>query len=146
MADRVALLRGGRLEQLGTPYELYERPATAFAAGFIGAPAMNLFDAALCPSSLQPLPDAMLGVRPEQLRLVAPQDGLPARVQALEYLGAETLLVCQAGPPERPQRLVVRLAGRHELARGAAVGLTWPAQALHAFALDGGGRIDLSKT
>jgi ABC-type sugar transport system ATPase subunit len=88
----------------------------------------------------------MLGVRPEQLRLVAPADGLPAQVQAQEYLGAETLLVCQAGPPERPQRLVLRLAGRHQLARGAAVGLAWPPEALHAFALDGGERIDLSKT
>ncbi len=135
MADTVVLMRAGRVEQQGTPRELYERPASTFAASFIGAPAMNLFPAALCPAPLRPagLEAATLGVRPEQLTLLPAGQGLPARVAAVEYLGAESLLVCQAGTEDQPARLVLR-TGAHGLpGRGDAVGLGWAAGALHAF-------------
>jgi sn-glycerol 3-phosphate transport system ATP-binding protein len=133
MADRVVLMRAGRIEQQGTPQDLYERPASTFVAGFIGAPAMNLF----------PAPDgsATLGVRPELMHLTSPAAGLPARVLAVEYLGAESLLICEAGPTTHPARVVLR-AGGHDLpGRGDAVGLGWPDRALHRFDRDSGQRL-----
>ncbi|MCV0437611.1 MAG: ABC transporter ATP-binding protein [Hydrogenophaga sp.] len=123
MADRVVLMRAGHIEQQGTPQDLYERPASAFVAGFIGAPAMNLF----------PAPDgsaAVWGVRPEQMQLRPVHEGLAATVQAVEYLGAESLLICETASSAR----VVLRAGGHALPRrGDAVGLDWPASALHRF-------------
>jgi sn-glycerol 3-phosphate transport system ATP-binding protein len=121
MADRVVLMRAGRIEQQGAPQDLYERPASTFVAGFIGAPAMNLF----------PADDggATLGVRPELLQLRPAGEGLPARVLAVEYLGAESLLICEAGAA----RVVLRAGGHTPAQRGDAVGLAWPEGALHRF-------------
>lgn len=82
MADRIALLRDGRLQQLGTARELYEQPANRFVAGFLGRPAINL---------LAPEGARQLGVRPEHLRPVA-EGGLPARVRRREWWGAQQLL------------------------------------------------------
>jgi sn-glycerol 3-phosphate transport system ATP-binding protein len=132
MADRVVLMRAGRIEQQGTPQDLYERPASTFVAGFIGAPAMNLF----------PSDDArtLRGVRPEQLRLRPAGQGLAARVVAVEYLGAESLLVCEAAGT----RIVVRAGADSPQPlppRGAEVGLDWPAAALHHFDRDTGLRL-----
>ncbi|NWG73038.1 MAG: ABC transporter ATP-binding protein [Rubrivivax sp.] len=123
MADRVVLMRGGRIEQQGAPQDLYERPASSFVAGFIGAPAMNLL----------PSDDGrtLLGVRPEQLQLRPAGTGLAARVLAVEYLGAESLLVCEAGADR--SRVVVRSGDRALPQRGDTVGLTWPEQAMHRF-------------
>jgi sn-glycerol 3-phosphate transport system ATP-binding protein len=136
MADRIVLMRAGRIEQQGTPQALYEQPASTFVAGFVGAPAMNLFDARLCEAPLRPAgtpADAVLGVRPEQVRLRPAGEGLPARVAAVEYLGAESLLVLQAGAPDTPASIVVRAAGHDLPRRGDAVGLAWPADQVHAF-------------
>jgi len=82
MADRIAILRGGRLQQVGTARELYETPCNLFVAGFLGRPAINL---------LTPLASRQLALRPEHLRPVA-EAGLPARVQRREWLGAQQLL------------------------------------------------------
>ncbi|WP_332740918.1 ABC transporter ATP-binding protein [Hydrogenophaga sp.] len=129
MADRVVLMRSGRIEQQGTPQDLYERPASTFVAGFIGAPAMNLFPA--------PHGEALWGVRPEQMLLRAANEGLPARVVAVEYLGAESLLICETGSA----RVVLRVGG-HDLPRkGDTVGLGWPDAALHPFDRDSGLRL-----
>jgi sn-glycerol 3-phosphate transport system ATP-binding protein len=134
MADRVVLMREGRIEQAGTPQDLYERPASRFVAGFIGAPAMNLF-----PGTLVDPADAAAdwGVRPEQLSLAAPGQGLTATVMAVEYLGAESLLICQvaASPATAGEavRLVLRGPATGVPQRGEAVGLSWPAAALHRF-------------
>ncbi len=87
MADQIILLRAGRIEQDATPAALYARPATVFAARFIGTPPMNVIadgDARL------------LGVRPEDVRL-AETGGLAARVVAVEYLGADSIVTCAAG-------------------------------------------------
>ena len=91
MADRVVLMRAGRIEQQGTPQDLYERPASTFVAAFIGAPAMNLF-----PASRAGGPEGQTwGVRPEQCRLQpAATPGLSVNINAVEYLGAECLLQC----------------------------------------------------
>ena len=143
MADRVVLMRAGRIEQQGTPEALYERPATTFVAGFIGAPAMNLFTAALAPQAMRggAAPEALLGVRPEQIRLAPAGDGLAATVAAVEYLGAESLVVCDAGAGDSAARLVVRRQGGRPPRRGEAVALHWSTEALHTFDRASGRRI-----
>lgn len=137
MADHVVLMRAGRIEQQGTPAELYERPATAFAAGFIGAPAMNLFPVELVDATRRGL---TLGVRPEHLRLGPPGGGLAARVEAVEYLGAESMVVCSAD--RGPHRLVMRCNGRSPVAAGQAVGLHWAPDHQHGFDAVSGLRAD----
>src|SRR6476619_1936812 len=96
MADRVVLLRAGRIEQVGTPEDLYARPATAFTASFIGAPPMNLLREG----------ERLLGVRPEDMRLGA--EGREAQVESIEYLGADSLVALASGG----QPLLVRIPGR----------------------------------
>src|SRR6185503_9371101 len=86
MADHVVLLREGKIEQEGTPAELYARPATTFAARFIGTPAMNLIPF----QALQPGAAAGLtaGIRPEHIGFS--ENGIPATVLSAEYHGADT--------------------------------------------------------
>jgi sn-glycerol 3-phosphate transport system ATP-binding protein len=130
MADRVVLMRAGRIEQQGRPQELYEQPSSLFVAGFIGAPAMNLFPAALCPGG-----DAhtTVGVRPEHLRLCPAGQGLAARVVAHEYLGAESLLICESGAGGTTTRVVLRSSETGLPRRDTAVALDWKPEALHLF-------------
>jgi len=126
MADQVVLLRAGRIEQAGTPEELYAKPASAFTASFIGAPPMNLMrlDGAA----------TITGVRPEAMRLGP--DGLAASVESVEYLGADSLVGARAaaGP------VVVRVAGRPEVRVGDAVRIGWNKEDEHHFEVQTGGR------
>ena len=130
MADQVVLLNQGRIEQDDTPRALYARPASCFAARFIGTPAMNLLrldggrvagsDIAVGGSG------ATLGVRPEDVRL----DGtIPAVVESLEYLGADLVLRCRIGT----ESLTVRTGGRVDIAVGATLMLGWPPADEHRF-------------
>jgi sn-glycerol 3-phosphate transport system ATP-binding protein len=140
MADQVVLLREGRVEQDASPAELYERPATAFAARFIGTPPMNLVRLADGPRGAVVLgsdgpavlggagASRLLGVRPEHVRLVE-SGGLPARVTAVEYLGADSIVTCAVGE----ESLAVRAAGRVDLAEGKTIHLAWPPEARHLF-------------
>jgi ABC-type sugar transport system ATPase subunit len=89
MGTRVAVLDGGRLQQLGTPQDVYDRPATAFVAQFIGTPPMNLLPQGMLGSS-----DVQVGIRPEHLELRA--DGqLHATVRQVEHLGHEVLIIAE---------------------------------------------------
>jgi putative spermidine/putrescine transport system ATP-binding protein len=93
MSDRIAVFNKGRLEQVGSPRDLYERPATAFVAGFVGL--TNLFDAAM---SLRLFGrSAIHTLRPERVRVVggSSADGQPATVVDSQYLGAEIRLTCE---------------------------------------------------
>jgi sn-glycerol 3-phosphate transport system ATP-binding protein len=126
MADRVVLMRGGRIEQVGSPQELYARPATAFTAGFIGAPPMNLMK--------MNGGATLTGVRPEDMRL-APA-GLEARVESVEYLGADSMVAANAAG----QVLLVRVAGRAHVAAGDAVRVAWDKDQEHHFDAQTGGR------
>jgi len=126
MADRVVLLRGGRVEQVGSPEDLYARPQTAFTASFIGAPPMNL----MALNGAQTL----TGVRPEDMRLA--RDGLEAQVEAVEYLGADSLVAARA----RQQTLLVRIAGRAPVRAGDAVRIAWDKEHEHRFDAQTGGR------
>jgi sn-glycerol 3-phosphate transport system ATP-binding protein len=126
MADQVVLLRAGRIEQAGTPEELYARPATAFTASFVGAPPMNLMRLAGAAT--------ITGVRPEAMRLAS--DGLAASVESVEYLGADSLVAARAGPGP----IVVRLAGRPNVHAGDAVRIAWEKEDEHHFDAQTGGR------
>ena len=95
MGDRIAVMNNGRLEQVGTPEELYERPANRFVAGFIGSPSMSFFTGAQVGLKL---PD-VVGVRPEHVRpwregLIGPLKG---RVAFVEALGRETFVGVDVG-------------------------------------------------
>jgi multiple sugar transport system ATP-binding protein len=82
LADRIAVLEGGVLQQVGTPQELYHRPANLFVARFLGRPGINLLSGEA---------GVQLGIRPEQLRLVE-SGGLPARLLRREWQGSQQLL------------------------------------------------------
>ncbi len=83
LGQRIAVFNGGRLEQVGAPLELFERPANAFVAGFLGSPRMNLVEAANWPGA--PAGAAQLGVRPEHWEFAA--DGRALRLEHVEHLG-----------------------------------------------------------
>jgi len=146
MADQIVLLRNGQIEQDGAPVEIYARPATSFVAGFIGTPPMNLFpllhrgDGMVMLGTAGPIlappvvGDVVGGIRPETFRLA--NRGIAARVKHAEYLGADTVLACTVGD----QMLLVRLAGRADLADGTPVMLATE-EPIHLFAA-GGRRID----
>jgi sn-glycerol 3-phosphate transport system ATP-binding protein len=148
MADRVVLVREGRIEQEGSPEELYARPATTFAARFIGTPAMNLVALADGPAGavVRGSPDAIfagrgeglvLGVRPEHVRL-ADAGGAGGTVESSEYHGADTILTVRVGG----EALLVRAPGQVALPRGAAVRLAWNPESLHLFDAATGVRVE----
>jgi sn-glycerol 3-phosphate transport system ATP-binding protein len=132
MADQVILLREGRVEQDAPPEALYARPATAFAARFIGTPPMNVLA----------LDDRrrLLGVRPEDIRVLGAKEpgAVEALVRSIEYLGADSILMCAIGR----QALAVRAPGRVALAPGAPVSLAWARGAAHVFDAETGRRRD----
>src|SRR3954470_11025029 len=132
MADHVILLRGGRIEQEGAPAELYARPATTFAARFIGTPAMNLVPL----HDLQPGAAGGLtaGIRPEHIRIS--NDGGAATVASAEYHGADTIVTARVGEAS----LLVRAPGEVALAPGSQVRLGWEPGAVHIFNADNGRR------
>jgi sn-glycerol 3-phosphate transport system ATP-binding protein len=134
MADQVVLLNRGRIEQVATPRTLYARPATTFAATFIGTPAMNLLrlDGDRIAGSDVPAgrPAHWLGIRPEEVALGGK---LPAAVRGIEYLGADLILHCAVGS----ETLTVRTGGQAELAAGSEVMLQWPPATAHHFDANG---------
>jgi multiple sugar transport system ATP-binding protein len=142
LADRVVVLRDGRIEQVGTPLDLYDRPANQFVAQFIGTPQMNIVAASDAAELLQATgltlpPGGAIGLRPERLHLRPPGKGqIQARVELIEALGAETLVYVSTGAGVQ---LVVRQNTRSPLQVHAATGLDIDAQAAHLF--DAQGRI-----
>ncbi len=151
MADQIVLLRDGHIEQDAPPAEVYARPATSFAASFIGTPPMNLFPldrrdtgmvlrGSIGPVLATPAPGELLGgIRPESLRLA--DQGIPALVSHAEYLGADTVLACNAGDV----RLLARLPGRVALTDGTPVHLTSD-EPIHLFDASTGHRIETVMT
>ena len=141
LADRIAVINQGRIEQVGTPMELYHHPANTFVAGFIGAPAMNFLDgnvddtgaitfagATIMPA--QPVShrgSATIGVRPESLRLAGTGEAdLVARLDHIEPLGAETLLHFDTP-------LTVRLNDAVPASEGDTLGLLVDRTRIHVF-------------
>ena len=136
MADQVVLLNNGRIEQVAPPSEIYDQPATTFAARFIGTPAMNLISADTLNAHSQMIWPAgvTIGVRPEDVSIGI--TGVAARVAAVEYLGADRLLTCEIGP----ERLVARVSARDAIPGDGRILLTWPASSQHMFNAETGQR------
>ncbi|MEU8134817.1 ABC transporter ATP-binding protein [Streptodolium elevatio] len=169
MATRIALLDGGRLEQVGTPTEVYDEPASVFVASFLGAPPMNLMpgklsttDAGLLRVDAEgttaplwpgrvPARDVVLGVRPEHLTPTSaetPGDILRIRavVEAVENLGSEEVALCRAGtatgvPTGAADRIAVRGPRPLGLVPGEPVTLTAPTDRIHLFDAGSGRRL-----
>ena len=154
LAQRVVVMNQGRIEQVGTPGEVYARPSSVFVAGFLGAPGMNLFDAELgedrqtvtvAGGGALRLPQALtgaggrklvLGVRPEALAPSA-QGEWAFDIVLREALGAETIVHGQIGG----QACVVRMPGDADWHEGQRIAVTAPPAALHVFDRESGARI-----
>ncbi|MGC8731107.1 MAG: ABC transporter ATP-binding protein [Halothiobacillaceae bacterium] len=129
LGQRVAVFNQGRLQQVASPRELYERPANTFVAGFIGQPPMNLIPCPHLPPSWlggRPCaPNWVAGIRPEQLILTEKgRAGLEGDVVMSEFLGHETLVHVMLEGLSSP--IIIRLVGLHVLAPGTRLGLDSP--------------------
>lgn len=158
MADRIVVLRDGRVEQAGTPLELYDHPANAFVAQFIGSPSMNLIHARVqehrrsartddgleldLPEAL-PLPSGqrvLLGIRPEHVQVrteASHAQALAAQALVIEPTGTDTQVVAQLGQHRITSLARERLAVR----AGAPLHVHVPAQHLHVFDAQSGVRL-----
>ncbi|OAP39903.1 ABC transporter ATP-binding protein [Sinorhizobium glycinis] len=150
LADQIVILRDGRIEQTGTPRDVYENPVNTFVAGFIGSPRMNLLDAewsgsgkvrlagceiGACLDSFRPGERIVFGIRPEHIRIVAGgTDAVQATVEFTEYLGGTRYVYCRLGDA---QNLVVELREGDDIPSGSAVWLTAPPERRRYF--DGNG-------
>jgi multiple sugar transport system ATP-binding protein len=131
MADKIVVMNAGKVEQIGSPLELYDNPANLFVAGFIGSPAMNFIPGKVTGGSIEmgggvsmPLPkntkaqgNVMLGVRPEHLAVS--DDGLPAEVVVVEPTGADTQIFCKLAGTD----ITAVVRERHEFHPGKAIRL-----------------------
>ncbi|WP_411034680.1 sn-glycerol-3-phosphate import ATP-binding protein UgpC [Shinella sp. BYT-45] len=154
LADRLVVLSGGRIEQVGRPLDVYHRPATTFVASFIGSPAMNLVSGEIHGSRLAigpalvdlgsavPAQGAVtVGLRAEDLRLHSgPEGALPFRVDYVEELGAQRLVHGFVGD----QPMVAATSSEVPLPETASLSIQ-PSR-LHFFDTAGGRRIDWSQT
>ncbi|WIJ26388.1 ABC transporter ATP-binding protein [Devosia sp. RR2S18] len=148
MADKIVVMNGGRVEQVGSPLELYDHPQNKFVAGFLGSPAMNfisgtliaegmrLSDATVLPLQQQ-LPQSSkdeveFGIRPEHIEVVA-EGGLSARVLLIEPTGAETHVVLDAAGQEITAVFRDRLA----VAPGDIIQVAFSVGRGHFFGSDG---------
>ena len=138
MADQVVLMKSGRIDQIGSPEDLYETPATTFAAEFLGMPPMNIIEVdqigrhgllnGAIPSGK---PGWTMGVRPEHIHLS--DQGLSTTVDAVDYMGAETVLRLRQGA----QILMARINGRASAVPGDTLNITWESDNVHVFDEEG---------
>jgi ABC-type sugar transport system ATPase subunit len=138
MADKIVVMNQGRIEQVGSPMELYNRPRTEFVAGFIGAPAMNFLN---MESNGKEFPAARkrgaarrVGIRPEHIEIVTRGQGLSAVVQFRETLGGDSFLYTRLAAGDH---LVVRAPGDTSIDAGDKIKLRFPASRLHYFDANG---------
>jgi sn-glycerol 3-phosphate transport system ATP-binding protein len=136
LAQRMMVMNAGRMEQFGTPEEVYNRPATTFVASFMGSPPMNLLKQA--PNAdFGGKPGAILGIRPEHLTVGA--TGWAVQVDTIEMLGAERLLYCRMGSEALIVRTDESLSRAPEI--GATIHVTPRADRLHWFDAETGKRM-----
>jgi multiple sugar transport system ATP-binding protein len=160
LGHRVAVLGDGKLQQCGTPRELYDRPTNTFVAGFIGSPAMNLCPVQLGTNGAIGLGetkvaiddalagvarsngrgDLVLGLRPESLEVG--RDGVPARVEVVEELGADAYVFCVADIGGEELKLVARTKARDVPRRGDQVALNPRPNEAHLFDSSTGERLE----
>jgi multiple sugar transport system ATP-binding protein len=155
LGHRVAVLHNGRLQQCGPPRELYERPVNVFVAGFIGSPAMNLCTVTLRNGTVSfggvdvPLPEGadanghsnlVLGVRPESLEVAS--EGIQARVDVIEDVGADAFVFCSTEVGGESTRLIARTEVRKAPKQGDQVALRPRADEAHLFDPSTGERLN----
>ena len=161
LGDRIAVMSGGKLLQLGTPQKIYRRPANVFVAGFIGSPPMNLLSASAADGRVHagdlelavpgvPPGELVIGVRPEALRLVtgATEDQvMQVRTEVVELLGHETIVygsirgqnvaTASSGAgsslPSGRAKVIARLDARRQPAVGETITLAMSLEDVHLF-------------
>ena len=150
MADRIVVMHGGIVQQVGPPLALYKEPVNRFVAGFFGVPAMNFVDGdlrdgrftaaalSIAVPSGGPARPAALGVRPEHVRLTNDTEGWPATVGLIEPLGDETLVFLDWGGPGS---LVAKVDAEEKVAPGDRRRFTFNPDRLLFFDEETGGRI-----
>jgi sn-glycerol 3-phosphate transport system ATP-binding protein len=160
LGDRLIVMNAGRAEQIGSPLQVYERPASVFVGGFIGSPSMNMLPARLSADAVRvelgglALPveasathgerAVILGIRPEHVALASETTqgasaGLSLAVDFVEALGADTL--AHGVIAGTALRLTVRLPGTARVAEGDVLPLLAPPSALHLFDAATGARL-----
>ncbi|MEP6985782.1 MAG: TOBE domain-containing protein, partial [Chloroflexota bacterium] len=142
MADRIAVLHGGHILQIGTPFDIYDRPATTVVAQLVGTPKINLFTAhrqnghlqvvdspLMMPTPIGDIPDSvLLGVRPENVKLTT--DGqYTGKVALIEPLGVETIIHIRVGD----QTIVSIVPGASPVRLGDTIRFDVPSEQLHLF-------------
>ena len=148
LADRIVVLRAGRIEQVGAPLDLYNRPANTFVAGFIGSPRMNFLSGAVASDgqtlkigphtialhdnrwTVAPGAEVSLGIRPEHVEIAGEDGALDLTVDLIEQLGGETFVYGSAA--DLPQ-LTLRLTGQSRLQRGDRIRVRFDPAHLHLF-------------
>ncbi|RWO58645.1 sn-glycerol-3-phosphate ABC transporter ATP-binding protein UgpC [Mesorhizobium sp.] len=153
MADKIVVMRDGRIEQVGAPLELFDRPANLFVAGFIGSPSMNLLkgvvrkgDKPIVEIAGTPFPMAasskvedgrnvVYGVRPEHLEIHP--DGVPVKISVVEPTGSETLVFLRFGEGE----MVALFRERHDFKPGDTLHLKPRLDQVHLFDAETGNRL-----
>jgi multiple sugar transport system ATP-binding protein len=138
LGHRVAVLHDGRLQQVGPPRELYERPANLFVAGFIGSPAMNMLPAKAVGLGAN---GKVVGFRPEHVDIAGDGEGISARVEVVEDIGADAYVFCSADVDGEQTRLVARTEVRHAPRQGDRVSLCPRAEEAHLFDSESGERL-----
>ncbi len=124
LANRIAVLKGGRIEQIGTPEELYKTPASCFVASFIGRPQINLLNIDQ---------QLTIGIRPEDLHF--DPEGMPCRLISREWQGASQLLLLDS------PRGALRMLCSGDAALGESLSVRWPTRAEHRFDASSGHRL-----
>ncbi|MDH5531503.1 MAG: ABC transporter ATP-binding protein [Paracoccaceae bacterium] len=128
LADKIVVLREGRVEQIGSPMELYNNPVNKFVAGFLGSPSMNFFPGEL----LNADDDRTLGIRPEDL-FIADDGPLSVRVSHVEHLGGDTNVIAHA----KDHQITARLFGQYQVSEGEDLRLGFKPESTYAFDQDG---------
>lgn len=160
LADRIVILNKGRIEQQGSPLDLYQKPANRFVAGFLGQPRMNFIPAiadssegetrlviaasartVLKPGKKFSIADGAkieLGIRPDAVTIaeVGADGAIPAKIVVVEHLGGSNLLYVQVDGLD--ELLTIEQRGKAEFARGQEINLLFDPQQAHLF--DSGGR------
>jgi ABC-type sugar transport system ATPase subunit len=159
LADRIVIFDKGRIQQVGTPGEVFNRPANVFVAGFIGTPTMNFFKVQLVQDGgfaqlrgegfVLPVPSWLpqaavgrekaltVGVRPQSLKLTDTTDGLPVKVDVVEYLGTESQIVGHLQVPNG-QRVAAMLPGDAKALLHQTIRLSVESSSIHVFDADSG--------
>jgi len=160
LGDRLMVLNGGKVEQIGSPIELYQRPETQFVASFIGAPAMNFIDGQVSDDGASVVlaggdrmasegvafsgaagRPVVVGIRPEHLQIVGEGDGVAhLHVSVIEKLGAETMVHGHFG--EDRTDLTIRLEGVRDLTAGDRLPVHAASGRLHFFDPSTGMRLE----